>query len=39
MSAVALSEARRTWYNRPLYAPKRARVVLWAATHGVPLDA
>src|SRR6202142_3361823 len=35
MSFVVLSEARVTWYRLPLYAPKRARTVLWAATHGV----
>jgi hypothetical protein len=35
MSLVVLSEARVTWYKLPLYAPKRARTVLWAATHGV----
>ena len=30
MSLVVLSEARVTWYKLPLYAPKRARTVLWA---------
>jgi hypothetical protein len=35
MSFVVLSEARLTWYRFPLYAPKRARTVLWAATQGV----
>ncbi len=36
MSLVALSTARLTWYSGPLYAPYSARVVLCAATHGVP---
>src|SRR3954447_24260428 len=33
---VALSEDRRTWYRFPVYAANSARVVLCAATHGVP---
>jgi hypothetical protein len=36
MFRVALSEERRTWYSEPLYAPYSARVVLCAATQGVP---
>jgi hypothetical protein len=36
MSAVALSDERRTWYKLPLYPPYSARVVLCAATQGVP---
>ena len=39
MSRVVLSEARRTWYSGPLYAPYSARVVLCAATQGVPPEA
>ena len=39
MSLVALSEARLTWYSGPLYAAYRARVVLCAATQGVPPEA
>lgn len=35
-SRVVLSEARRTWYSGPLYEAYNARVVLWAATQGVP---
>jgi len=35
MSSVALSP-RCTWYSAPSYAPYSARVMLWAATHGVP---
>ena len=38
-SRVVLSDARRTWYSGPLYAPYKARVVLCAATHGVPPEA
>jgi hypothetical protein len=36
MFVVAPSEERRTWYSEPLYDPYKARVVLCAATHGVP---
>jgi hypothetical protein len=36
MSRVVLSDARRTWYSGPLYAANSARVVLCAATQGVP---
>src|SRR5262245_21348451 len=36
MSRVVLSDDRRTWYRAPLYASNSARVVLCAATHGVP---
>ena len=39
MSLVVLSDERRTWYSGPLYAPYSARVVLCAATHGVPPEA
>ncbi len=39
MSRVALSDERLTWYSEPLYAPYNARVVLCAATHGVPPEA
>jgi hypothetical protein len=39
MSLVVLSEARLTWYKFPLYAPTRARTVLWAATQIVLPDA
>jgi len=39
MSVVAPSDARLTWYSLPLYEPNSARVVLCAATHGVPPDA
>src|ERR1044071_6783497 len=39
MLVVALSDARRTGYSGPLYALNSARVVLCAATHGVPPEA
>ena len=35
MSAVALSDARCSMYNGPLYAAYSDRTVLWAATQGV----
>ena len=35
-SLKELSDERRTWYSEPLYAANNARVVLCAATHGVP---
>jgi hypothetical protein len=39
MSRVVLSDERLTWYSGPLYAWKSARVVLCAATQGVPPEA
>jgi hypothetical protein len=39
MFIVVLSEERRTWYSGPSYAAYSARVVLCAATHGVPAAA
>lgn len=36
MFAVALSEARRTWYSEPLYEEYSALTRLCAATQGVP---
>src|SRR5262245_21959078 len=36
MLRVVLSDARRIWYRFPLYAWNSARVVLCAATQGVP---
>jgi hypothetical protein len=38
MSVFAPSEERVTWYSGPLYAENSARVVLCAATHGVPAE-
>jgi hypothetical protein len=39
MSRVVLSDARLTWYSAPLYERYSARVVLCAATQGVPPEA
>src|ERR1700738_1656270 len=39
MFRVLLSEARWIWYSGPLYEANIARVVLYAASHGVPPDA
>ena len=36
MFKVLPSEARWTWYSGPLYEANIARVVLYAASHGVP---
>jgi hypothetical protein len=36
MFRVVLSDERRTWYSDPAYDAYNARVVLCAATHGVP---
>lgn len=39
MFRVLLSEARWIWYSGPSYEENIARVVLYAASHGVPPDA
>jgi hypothetical protein len=39
MSRVVLSDERLTWYSEPVYAANSARVVLCAATQGVPPEA